>query len=77
MGCYYLKELMDTYGNMELAITAYNAGTGNVDKWLADEKYADGKGGLADIPYPETKRYVTKVLKTYKMYNKLYKTNEF
>ncbi len=76
LGCYYLRKLMDTYGSMELAITAYNGGTGNVDKWLDDETLADGKGGLADIPYTETKQYVKKVLRTYEMYNKLYKTDE-
>lgn len=76
LGCYYMRTLIDTYGSMELAVTAYNGGTGNVDKWLKDENYADGKGGLADIPYTETKKYVKKVLKTYEMYNKIYKTDE-
>lgn len=76
LGCCYFRTLMDTYGDMELAITAYNGGTGNVDKWLEDETLADGNGGLSDIPYAETKKYVKKVLKTYEMYNKLYKTGE-
>ena len=76
LGCLYLSFLMDTYGDMELAITAYNGGMGNVDKWLKDSNFADGKGGLSDIPYTETKRYVKKVLKTYEIYNKLYKTDE-
>ena len=76
MGCYYLGSLMDTYGNMELAITAYNGGTGNVNKWLSDSALSDGNGGLSDIPYTETKEYVQKVMKTFKTYNKLYKTDE-
>ncbi len=77
MGCYYLSTLMDSYGNMELAITAYNGGTGNVNKWLSDAALSDGEGGLSDIPYAETKEYVQKVKKTYDAYNKLYKTDEF
>lgn len=76
LGCFYLSSLMDTYKDTELAITAYNGGTGNVSKWLEDNKLTDGMGGLSDIPYTETKQYVKKVIKTYEMYNKLYKTDE-
>lgn len=77
LGCYYLSSLMDTYNDMELAVTAYNGGTGNVKKWLKDEKLSDGEGGLSDIPYSETKRYVEKVTKTYEIYNRLYKQDNF
>ena len=72
-GCYYLKTLMDTYGDTELAVTAYNGGTGNVRKWLGNSLFADGEGGLSDIPYAETKNYVKKVLKAYEIYTNLYK----
>lgn len=77
LGCYYLSSLMDTYNNMELAVTAYNGGTGNVSKWLKNESLSDGEGGLSDIPYSETKRYVEKVTKTYEVYNRLYKQDNF
>lgn len=77
LGCYYLSSLMDTYNNMELAVTAYNGGTGNVNKWLKNESFSDGEGGLSDIPYSETKRYVEKVTKTYEIYNRLYKQDNF
>ena len=76
LGCFYFSSLMDSYGDMELAITAYNGGTGNVNKWLDDKELSDGNGGLSDIPYTETKEYVKKVVKTYEIYNKLYKTDE-
>ncbi len=76
LGCYYISQLMSIYGNMELAITAYNGGTGNVSKWLEDASLADGEGGLAKIPYEETERYVKKVFRAFKMYNRLYKTAE-
>ncbi len=77
LGCYYLSSLMDTYNDMELAVTAYNGGTGNVNKWLKNESLSDGEGGLSDIPYSETKRYVEKVTKTYEIYNRLYKQDNF
>ncbi len=73
MGCYYLRSLLNTYKNVELAVTAYNAGTGNVRKWLKDENLSDGDGGLTTIPYFETEQYVKKVLKAYDRYTKIYK----
>lgn len=77
IGCSYLRELLNTYGDIELAITAYNAGTGNVKKWLGNDELSDGEGGLAEIPYEETEKYVKKVLRTYELYTKLYKENSF
>ncbi len=73
IGCSYLRKLIDTHKDLTLAVTAYNAGTGNVKKWLSDNELSDGEGGLADIPYPETKRYVDKVFRNYNMYSKIYK----
>jgi soluble lytic murein transglycosylase len=58
-GSWYLRWLLQRYGGNEaLALAAYNAGTGNVDKWISRDP------GLrpADIPFPETRAYVGKVL---------------
>jgi soluble lytic murein transglycosylase len=56
-GSFYLRYLLDHYdGNEVAALAAYNAGTGNVDRW----------GGanleLADVGFPETRAYVQQVL---------------
>lgn len=73
LGCYYLSKLIKTYeGDISLAITAYNGGTGNVGKWLKDDKLSDGDGGLIDIPFEETKGYVDKVLASYEKYKEIY-----
>jgi soluble lytic murein transglycosylase len=38
IGCWYLNWLLDKFdGVTETAFSGYNAGHGNVDKWLADE----------------------------------------
>lgn len=75
IGCSYLRKLLNTYEDIELAIIAYNAGSGNVDKWLADDALSDGEGGLSAIPYDETEKYVKKVLRTYERYIEIYKQN--
>ncbi len=71
IGCYYLNYLIDKYsGDIDTAVAAYNAGHGNVDKWLAYEKKEHLK--IEDIPFGETKKYVVKVRETCKKYKKLY-----
>jgi soluble lytic murein transglycosylase len=62
-GAWYLRHLLDHYGgNDVLALAAYNAGMGNVDRWVAG--HGGGKLKPADLPFPETRAYVQKVLTT-------------
>lgn len=49
-GLGYLSRLLDKYGDVRLALAAYNAGETAVDKY----------GGIP--PYKETQRYVTKIM---------------
>lgn len=73
MGCYYIAYLLSMYnGNTKTALAAYNAGFGNVDKWLHDEAYSSDQINLLSIPFPETRRYITKVINNQKVYAALY-----
>jgi soluble lytic murein transglycosylase len=62
-GAYYLRYLMHRYGgSTELAVAAYNAGQTNVDRWVQRAGGPDAFDSARDIPFPETREYVTGVL---------------
>ncbi|HEX3209361.1 MAG TPA: transglycosylase SLT domain-containing protein [Geminicoccaceae bacterium] len=74
LGSYYLKTLLDRYGEPALAIAAYNAGPRRVDEWLrlhGDPRRGD-RHALVDwielIPFAETRNYVQRVLEGRNMY---------
>ncbi|WP_169311148.1 lytic transglycosylase domain-containing protein [Thermodesulfatator indicus] len=54
----FLKDLLEEFENLELALAAYNAGPNKVKKFKKIP------------PYPETRRYVKKVLYFYSKYKK-------
>ena len=72
IGCWYLKWLMKNFDNMETVIAAYNAGNGNVSRWLSDSEYSDDGVKISLIPYSETKTYVKKVRLFYNLYKMIY-----
>jgi soluble lytic murein transglycosylase len=72
-GAYYLRLLIDHYGGNEtLAIAAYNAGIGNVDRWVADAGGAGNFNTAEHIPFPETRAYVENVQQRRKDYRNNY-----
>jgi soluble lytic murein transglycosylase len=72
-GSWYLRYLLDHYdGSERLAIAAYNAGETNVDKWVADAGGADHFKTDDDIPFPETREYVSSVEQKQDEYRKNY-----
>ncbi len=62
MGTYYLSYLLGRYHDKNLALAAYNAGHGNVDKWLKNPEYSKDGNEIHKIPFPETERYLKRVL---------------
>lgn len=66
-GSYLLRELLDRYGgDTAAALAAYNAGPGNADRWGGSSLEAQ------DIPFPETRAYVEKVLRVQEQYRERY-----
>lgn len=62
-GSWYLRHLLDKYGDERLALAAYNAGQTNVDRWLSE-------GG--EIAFAETRAYVDRVEKLKGVYRDRY-----
>ncbi len=60
------------FDNIETILAAYNAGSGNVTKWLKDSAYSEDGKTLHTIPFAETREYVVRVLKAQKQYQTLY-----
>ena len=58
-GAWYLGHLEQKYRNVRLALAAYNAGQGNVDRWLQSD---------AGIGFPETRAYVDRVEQLERVY---------
>jgi soluble lytic murein transglycosylase len=77
LGSTYFQRMLSYYnGSYPLAVAAYNAGPGNVNKWLA--RNGDPRGGGIDIldwieqiPIFETRNYVHRVLENAVMYDHL------
>ncbi len=74
LGSTYLGYQLDRYdGSLLLAAAAYNAGAGNVNKWI--DLYGDPRDAKVDpvnwielIPFEETRTYVQRVLANYTVY---------
>lgn len=71
-GCALLRLLLNEFGSVDVALCAYNAGMGNVQKWLTEGKYSHDGENLHTIPYPETDSYVKKVKQAMERYQWLY-----
>ena len=82
LGAIHLNHLIEEFdGNLILVLAAYNAGTGNVRKWL--EIFGDPRTKkipwlewMELIPYYETRNYVQRVLENLVIYQYKFSTNK-
>lgn len=72
LGVKYFSILYEKYGNISIALTAYNAGMGTVDKWIENGTINKDGSDIENIPYKQTNNYVRKILRDYEIYKKLY-----
>jgi peptidoglycan lytic transglycosylase len=72
-GSYYLRYLLNEYhGRVVAALAAYNGGETNVDRWAASAHAEGHVLRIRDIPFPETRDYVQRVLSARSEYRKTY-----
>ncbi len=73
LGTWYLDYTHSEYENHSLfAVASYNAGPGNVAKWINQGNFADADEFVEQIPFPETQGYVRAVFGGYWNYLRLY-----
>ncbi len=58
LGAWYLRYLLDRFGSLDLALTAYHAGPTRVEGWLA----------TGEVPFSGTRAYVERVLHAVSIY---------
>lgn len=80
-GSYYLRYLMNEFGGGSdqpsettevLALAAYNGGDTNVQRWLALAHEQGHDFTVSDIPFPQTRAYVEKVMHAQQRYRNQY-----
>lgn len=74
LGASYFRRMLNNYGGSHvLAIAAYNAGPGNVNRWLRSigdpRTTMDVLDWIEAIPYSETRNYVQRVLENAVVYD--------
>jgi soluble lytic murein transglycosylase len=73
-GTYYLRYLLDRYGDNEaLALAAYNGGEGNVDRWVDAARQKGEALSIDAIPFGETRAYVRSVQSAARQYRSNYR----
>lgn len=75
LGIYYLKFLFNEFNSLAHVLAAYNAGEMVVSKWEECGNYRSVDEFIEDIPYPETRNYVKKVITSYFQYKKFLPVN--
>jgi len=73
LGARYLGQLLRRFeGQVPLALAAYNAGGGAVNRWLEQRRGLELDEFVEEIPVEETRGYVKRVLRSYAAYRLLY-----
>jgi len=72
-GAWYIADLKTEFNSdVVLVLAAYNGGRGNVQEWVSGKNLTGGNSTIEQIPFPETRNFVRKVLLYHRIYSHLY-----
>jgi soluble lytic murein transglycosylase len=72
-GTWYLSYLSREFNhNLTVALSAYNAGPGKTKEWLTGGIWDGTINNVEDVPFAETRNYITRVSRHYRIYSDLY-----
>lgn len=73
MGAVYIRRMLNSWdGDIVKALASYNAGPGNVRRWVNQRPGQRTEAFIESIPFAETKDYVKRVTANYAAYYTLY-----
>jgi len=73
LGVKHFKDMLVLYnGDIVYSVAAYNAGSGNVNRWLKTSGGISKDLFIEKIPFSETREYVKKVLAGIEIYKRIY-----
>jgi soluble lytic murein transglycosylase len=72
LGSSHLSWLSGRLEELHHVLAAYNAGSGNLSKWVNKMGETSRIEFMESIPFEETSEYVKKVIANYEVYKKLY-----
>lgn len=73
-GSWYLRYLIQQYGDEDIAVAAYNAGETTVNEWIAAAGGPSEFDVDEDVPFPETRDYVSNVREARGQYRDHYRS---
>lgn len=77
IGTWYLAWLLQEFdGNRAAALAAYNSGDHQVRRWLREGIWTGEAATVTQIPFPETRVYVLRVLAHHQRYVQIYRGPE-
>ncbi|HHV72944.1 MAG TPA: lytic transglycosylase domain-containing protein, partial [Clostridia bacterium] len=59
-----------------VGLAAYNAGRGNVQKWLEQGTWDGREETISQIPFGETRHFLRKIQRDYVVYKMLYEEKQ-
>jgi len=79
-GAFYLKKLLRRYVRTDdpvpYALADYNAGRGNVLKWITGAAATNSAAFIGQIAFPGTKDYVKSIMKRFRYYQPIFRTDQ-